>query len=209
MKTKRKFLKKVIMLIITITLSIFQVHAQTTSGSGGLTNNCATQAGTGGINSTLIGCGAGANNCGFANTFIGNYAGYNNVSDSSNVAVGHKALFTQTGVPCGSVPIYPTYNVAIGNYSLFTTNSTSSTNGIKNTAIGYSALYSNTTGYNNTASGFNAGYTNTTGIDNTFMGYKAGYLNSSGGGNSFFGREAGVYLHGRREHFSWIKSRLY
>ena len=48
-------------------------------------------------------------------------------------------------------------NTAIGAFALNSTNPTSTSNGIQNTAVGHASLYSNTTGFQNTALGSNAG----------------------------------------------------
>ena len=61
--------------------------------------------------------------------------------------------------------------------------------GIKNVAIGKSALGTATTAGGNTAVGFEALYTTATGPENTAMGFMALKLNTSGG-NTAFGYEA-------------------
>ncbi|OFX33170.1 MAG: hypothetical protein A2X08_14090 [Bacteroidetes bacterium GWA2_32_17] len=180
--------KIVFSLLVIITFSNFMAKSQITYLSGTGTNNCATGAGTSGASCTFIGCGAGIVNTAKSNTFVGDSAGGNNIKLNDNVAIGHKALFTQSNN--GATPWY-TYNVAVGNQALYSNNPTSSTSGISNTAIGHNALYNNTIGDDNTAVGFYAGRATTTGNDNTFLGYRAGKLNNTGSNNTFIGRLAG------------------
>ena len=94
------------------------------------------------------------------------------------------------------------FNAALGPNALL--NNTSM--GIRNTAMGQSALQSNLTGDNNTASGFDALFANTSGSrntasgrsalqnnngsDNTASGYRALSSNTSGGANTASGSSA-------------------
>jgi len=179
-KTKNRFLhtvagskKKTLALIAAGTLSIFQAYSQT-YGSGNLTNGCSTAAGTGGTFSTHLGCGAGLSNNGDRNTFIGEGSGRNTPATSDNVAVGYNALNTQSyGFSDGS-----SYNVCLGNYALFSNQPTSTSNGIKNTAVGHNALYTNSIGNDNSAFGFEAMKNNTTSSENVAIGYQALYTQS-------------------------------
>jgi len=61
------------------------------------------------------------------------------------------------------------------------------TTGIKNTAIGYDALFSNTTGENNTAIGNASLKFNTTGSNNTAAGFCQMTKNTTGGSNTAYG----------------------
>lgn len=65
-------------------------------------------------------------------------------------------------------------NTAFGVGALNNNLTTSPTDGIFNTAVGYYALNANTVGYNNIAIGRNAGLTNTTGFANIWLGARSG-----------------------------------
>lgn len=104
----------------------------------------------------------GNDNCAF-----GHHALISNKSLSSNVAIGSEALSTQDFDPadCSNSEYehgcVGSYNVAVGNEALFTTNPTSVSadtlqNGMNNTAIGHGAGYINATGFNNSFLGFGA-----------------------------------------------------
>src|SRR5262249_6486956 len=79
-------------------------------------------------------------------------------------------------------------NTAVGYSALF------SNGGNANTAIGYQALYNNIgtigTGFSNTATGDQTLFSNTTGDSNTASGELALYSNTSGGGNVASGFQA-------------------
>lgn len=146
------------------------------------------------------------------NVFSGYQAGYSNTSSEQNVAIGYQALKSQTWANANNDE-YPTYNVAVGNYALFSNNPSATTNGINNTAVGYSAGYYNSRGIDNTYTGFEsgkgtaitnvnsynsafgyqAGYGITSGGNNVFSGYQAGYTNTTGGNNVFVGSQAGYF----------------
>lgn len=178
-----------------IMLGICQVKAQTpTYGSGKLTNDasCTDAGDDGNCSDTYIGSAAGSVNTGYYNSFFGAEAGYSNQGAKDNIAIGYQALRTQS-FNNGQIP-YSTFNIAIGNQSLFNNQPTTSL-GICNIAIGYRALFSNSTGYDNTASGYQSLYSNTvgyynsaygyeslkhniTGIENTAIGYRALYTNT-------------------------------
>ncbi len=67
------------------------------------------------------------------------------------------------------------------------------TSGIRNSAVGSSALYNNTTGNYNNAFGFYSLYSNTTGAACDAFGYGSLYSNTSGGYNAGFGHRT-LYL---------------
>ena len=176
-------------------------------------------------NNTMVGTQAGYNNIVGQNTFVGYSSGnsntlgtpnvalgvqslYQNVTSNENVALGFDAMFSQSW-PNGGVA-YPTYNVAVGNYALYSNQPGSTSNGWQNTAIGFKSLYSNTTGANNMGAGYQAGFYNATGSNNaifgqeagygvsgknysqnSFLGYRAGFSNTTAGNNVFTGYEAG------------------
>lgn len=173
-------------------------QGQTELSGTGIANNCASTTGPAGINGTFVGCGTGITNCGTKNTFVGDQAGNGSQVTEDNVALGYKALYTQNYGICGATGAFSTYNVALGNNSLYYNNPTaSSSNGWKNVALGYSASYNNTTGSFNTVMGNEAFYYNQTGHNNTISGYQAGgfgagtTIASSFSNNCFFGYQAG------------------
>jgi len=146
-----------------------------------------------GSNNTLMGYGA-ANGVGAVrsfsnNSYFGYGAGQKTTTSGDNVAIGYLAMYTQTWDNTNSA--YSTYNVAVGNKALYTNNPTTTSNGWKNTALGYQTGYSNTTGSANLFSGYEAGYTNTSGGTNVFLGYQAGKTNLSASDNTFVGSQAG------------------
>ena len=86
-------------------------------------------------------------------------------------------------------------NTAVGNYSLYSNQPTSTANGINNTGVGYRAIYSNTTGVGNTALGYYS-YWASSGLSNTMcLGYQAGgvtgnnsnYIEIGNSSNSWIG----------------------
>jgi trimeric autotransporter adhesin len=129
-----------------------------------------------------------ASSSGSYNTANGYQALYSNETAGDNTAVGYNALYSQSFNNGNTA--WNSYNVAIGNYALYSNQPTLTVNGINNTAVGYMALYENITGYNNTANGFQALYFNEGGIGNTALGYQSGYKND-GGYNTFIGYLAG------------------
>ncbi len=144
---------------------------------------------TTGSYNVFMGYDAGSGNTiGAQNTFSGYYSGANNTTASNNVALGFSALFTQS---FGNTQ-YDSYNVAVGNYALYSNQPSVYDNGIKNTALGYKSGYSNTTGYNNLFLGCESGYYNSSAINNVFVGYRAGYGNQSGTENVFLGNLSGL-----------------
>jgi hypothetical protein len=87
--------------------------------------------------------------------------GESSTSDGTNLGIGYKAL-----------------NSALAG-------------GIRNTAVGWEALFKNTTGDSNTALGYESGLNNITGNNSTLIGYQAGKFISDGtGGNTAIGSGA-------------------
>ncbi|MCW5518631.1 tail fiber domain-containing protein [Aureitalea sp. L0-47] len=129
--------------------------------------------------SIFLGIGAGANDDGTANRNTG--IGFNvlntNVDGFSNIAFGHRSLFSNaTG----------NYNLAIGADALY------NTTGDRNVGVGHQTMLSNTTGNFNVALGANAGHY-VQGDNNVFIGRSAGYVGSthSKDGSVFIGNQAG------------------
>jgi trimeric autotransporter adhesin len=129
------------------------------------------------------------NTTGSSNTANGVDALYNNTTGSSNTAIGASALRNQSFNNGGNT--WASNNVAVGFQALYSNQSTSTSNGINNTAVGTTALYNNTYGTSNTANGYNALYNNTSGYNNTAMGSYA-LLNNTGivDGNTAIGYAA-------------------
>jgi hypothetical protein len=79
-------------------------------------------------------------------------------------------------------------NTGMGTNALFSlTPSLAKGQGLYNTGVGDSALYSTTTGYSNTAAGDNALFTNSSGCCNVAIGNSALYYNTSGSTNTAIG----------------------
>jgi len=96
--------------------------------------------------------------------------------DNGNTAEGDGALFSATADAVR--------NTAIGYQALY------SNRGGENTATGAQALFSNTTGFENTANGASALYSNTTGNVNTATGGGALGSNTTGSNNTATGVQA-------------------
>jgi hypothetical protein len=112
---------------------------------------------------TFLGIESGqTNTLGNDNTFLGHYTGLFNQSCSNNTAVGSDALFSQVGTGF----IESTYNVAIGDNSLFYTNG-----GKSNSALGSSSGLNNITGSFNTYLGYQADGSISSLTDATAIGY--------------------------------------
>jgi hypothetical protein len=126
---------------------------------------------------------------------------HNLTTGINNTALGHRALFTNTGgrfnTATGSLALERnengSFNTATGYDALF-----SNTTGHYNTATGYQSLFSNigaTTdqkgaGSNNTANGSGALKNNTSGHDNTATGFHALFGNIGATNNTANGSEA-------------------
>lgn len=112
-----------------------------------------------------------ANVAGLENTAVGLKALQSNTSGSLNTAVGKSALFSMSfnngGVQFGSA------NTAVGYHSLYNTNPTNSSNGARNTAIGYFSGAANTTGTNNVFIGYSANTSDGTITNATAIGHNA------------------------------------
>jgi hypothetical protein len=131
-----------------------------------------------------------------ANTFTGNQTVTGNVSASGTVS---GASYQIGGTPFAfgsaasenaflgfagnsSTTTTGTQNTAVGNASLYYT-----TSGFGNTAVGSFSLLSTTTGATNTAVGSNAMLTNNSGTYNTAVGELGLYSNTTGDGNVAIG----------------------
>jgi hypothetical protein len=110
------------------------------------------------------------------NAFYGYLAGNSNTTGTYNIAIGNSTLYSNT---TGSS------NTATGYGALFYNNT-----GSYNTASGYYALYFNTTGTGNLANGANALRNNTTGSYNLAIGYASLFNNSTGSYNQAIGYAA-------------------
>lgn len=138
---------------------------------------------------TFFGYQAGnANTTGLQNIASGGSSLLNNTTASRNIAIGFKALNTQSFNNAGTA--WNTDNIAIGVEALFLNQPTSTVNGIQNTAIGNYVLRFNTTGNYNSAIGMNALRFNTTGNENIAIGGYALYLNNTGNSNTANGVNA-------------------
>jgi hypothetical protein len=93
------------------------------------------------------------------------YIGKGGDDEETNTAVGYNALANNTAPYFGA--------------------------GFRNTAFGYTALFSNTTGSRNTSVGRGAGESNTTGASNVFLGESSGQQNIIGSSNVYIGHGAG------------------
>jgi trimeric autotransporter adhesin len=109
-------------------------------------------------------------------------AGINPPTNFLGTTDATKLIFKVNGQQAGSLD----YNSAIGN-TAFGYQSSLSTTGNVNTAIGYQALYSNTSGSNNDGFGFSALYSNTTANANSAFGNYALYTNTTGKNDYAFG----------------------
>lgn len=198
MKNKSTF--KLPAMLIAGIFCAYNAQGQT-YGAGNMGANCGVGT-SGGNNVVFVGCSAGAANTATGgNTFIGNSAGNANTLGRNNVFVGwHPAVLNTTAH----------YNVAVGDEAL-ATQSYSVAVGFDsyNVAVGYRALYSNapsstTTGIKNTALGHKAGYSNSTGIENVFSGYEAGFNNTTGSSNTFIGHQADLVSSTQRTYAAAI-----
>jgi len=137
----------------------------------------------------FIGYNAGnANTVGLINTTSGPYSLFSNTAGSHNIAIGSRALYTQSFNNGGTA--WNTWNLALGDSALFSNQPTSTSNGAYNTALGHRSLTFNTTGSYNTASGYYSLHFNTTGDYNTASGYLSLYANTTGWGNTSSGYHA-------------------
>jgi hypothetical protein len=125
-----------------------------------------------------------SNTDGYFNTANGSSALYHNTSASRNTAIGANSLYTQSYSPGYA---WESENVAVGYYALYFNQPVTLGTGVKNTAVGSSALFSNTQGYQNSSLGYNALYSNTQGTNNSAFGWQALSANISGWQNTSFG----------------------
>ncbi|MEO8088188.1 MAG: tail fiber domain-containing protein [Bacteroidota bacterium] len=152
------------------------LHELVTSGSTGESVN--TAVGYGALYSSVAygGCALGFN-AGYFNTIgcqlvaIGEEAAYHNTEGNANMAIGEHALFQNLklsgniaigfdalqgqGVACTTC-VANSFNLAVGNGSLFQTDHTVGSDGFYNTAIGHLSGQGNITGSNNSFLGYKA-----------------------------------------------------
>jgi hypothetical protein len=120
-----------------------------------------------------------------AQTFFGSGGSTNSATNTSNVALGYEALFSNTSGIANTALGYKAlfansmggYNTANGDLALY-----SNVTGSNNTATGYKALFFNNSGSYNVANGPGALY-NTTGSNNIALGYLAGQNLTTGDNN--------------------------
>ncbi len=136
---------------------------------------------TSGYANTALGYGTLATTTvGYFNTAIGPNSLRTNVARSGSTAIGYWSMrYADDTTTVDEI----SFNTAVGAYSLQGSSTPSANTGIRNTAIGHSALMSNTSGENNTGLGNLALSLNTTGATNTGVGISALRNNTSGGGN--------------------------
>jgi len=134
------------------------------------------------------------------NTFFGYQAGISDTIGGSNVFIGYKSGYNNTGERI-TVPVIDTLgsrNVFLGYEAGY-----SNTLGADNVLLGYQAGYGNTTAGNNVSIGSGAGYSNKVNSDNIFIGLNSGYYHGSDGpdagnykNNIYIGLEAGYGVDG-------------
>lgn len=117
------------------------------------------------------------NTLGGSNVAVGSLSMNSNTTAGDNLAIGYQALYSQSYGNNGAV--WNSYNTAVGNGALYSTQSTSTSNGISNSALGWHTLYNNTVGNNNTANGGGALFSNITGSNATAMGTNAMYYSNN------------------------------
>ncbi len=173
----------------TETMALFNNRLEITGQMGNLyLGRGVGQASVSGADNTGFGDQAlSANINGCSNTASGNRALMNNTTASRNTAVGSSALFTQSYDPGY---IWTSDNVAVGAMALYSNQPSSESDGIENTAVGYSALTSNTTGSKNSSFGTYSMNSNINGDNNTAGGYRSLSNNYNGFQNTAYGAQA-------------------
>ncbi len=132
-----------------------------------------------------VGLGSSAlffNTNGSYNVALGYYSLYENTSARQNIAIGTRALYEQSYNNGGTS--WDSDNIAIGHEALYNNQPTSTSNGIRNIAIGILASRSNTTGTNNVAIGQQVLRYNETGSNNIGLGIYALANSSFNGSNN-------------------------
>ena len=132
-----------------------------------------------------VGLGSSAlffNTNGSYNVALGYYSLYENTSARQNIAIGTRALYEQSYNNGGTS--WDSDNIAIGHEALYNNQPTSTSNGIRNIAIGILASRSNTTGTNNVAIGQQVLRYNQTGSNNIGLGIYALANSSFNGSNN-------------------------
>lgn len=149
---------------------------------------------TGSYQGVSIGYYAGRHNRGNYSVAIGpdamgNSTNYSGHSGEGNIAIGRKAMTTNTGASGN-------YNVAIGSGDASYGVLGRITSGYQNVAIGYKAGSLVTTAYGCTLVGDQAGYAITTGRFNTIIGRNSGSNVNTGIQNIIIGSNSGVSASG-------------
>lgn len=156
----------------------------TAIGSDSLTANT-----TGPGNTALGSSSMRENTIGGPNTAVGFASLGHNTTAGANTAVGVDALYTQSFSNGGLD--WASHNTAVGFLALTNNQPTSTTSGIRNTALGSTALVSNTIGSYDTAVGSEAGSST-----DTISAYGSGTVtlvaNTTGSYNTFLGRRTGA-----------------
>ncbi|MEI7725191.1 MAG: hypothetical protein WCK09_08805 [Bacteroidota bacterium] len=141
-------------------------NSNTAIGMGAMSSNT-----TGGYNTASGEYALTANTTGYQNVAQGSQSLFKSTTASRNTAIGSEALFNQSFSNGGIT--WNSDNVAVGYRALYSTQPSSASNGIKNTAVGSEALTVNVTGYNNTALGNNANVSLNNLTNVTVIGYNA------------------------------------
>lgn len=129
------------------------------------------------------------NESGNYNVAIGPFSLMNNIGNSRSTAVGYYSMYNANNRNSSSLP-YDTYSTALGYEALKGSTTPSLNTGIRNTAIGDSALLSNVNGAYCVAVGDNSLRDNTSGGLNVAVGSSAMYKNITGYWNVAVGAQA-------------------
>lgn len=170
----------------------------TAIGNAALQNNSVMYA------NTAVGFGASQNNLtGHSNTALGHSALNSNKNGAYAVAIGKDALLNDTAaeqtVAVGGNALYWNNNrygnTAVGTNSLFYNSNPdlgvlTASQGIQNTALGHSALFSNRRGSGSVAIGYQAAYSDTAAEGIIAIGRAALYNNKAGKSNIAIGDSA-------------------
>jgi len=207
---KTKMVKIFVFTLIALGVNIFQIQAQSTItyGSGTMTNNATTPAGTVGAYSTFIGNGAGSSNTssGLYNSAFGSNALTSNTAGDYNTALGFytfiSCVYGNRGTAIGAYSqryanstgsSWINYNISLGYEALRGSPTAANNTGNYNLAFGYQSMLGNTSGSNNVATGYLSLYSNTIGGSNTAIGNNSMYSNVAGSRATAIGYNALYY----------------